>query len=269
MNHAGTKVFTDKIDDVRMREMCSIIAAYIASRTAAVDWTGVEALAAVAAELGFVDRDGVIVGGLAEYLQQSLGAEHVNYRPAINILQAAGRARDVTDLNSLTVHVDVEVTEGDIADGIQGNCDLCALALALQRAVGIEVHVHVTGTMAYLDGFYHCWLPAEVKTFISLFDNNSDNGVTVKPFKVHLIFIATGPRAIPEEARCNASRFRNDATPTWSYWIETDGPVLEDSVRAHTLAEARQLIRAAHPNDIGADGEVTGPGGHSFPVFRK
>ena len=143
------------------------------------------------------------------------------------------------------------------------------LGLALQRAVGDDNHVHVMGTMAFLNAWHHCWLPNEVRTFIDLFDRNPDTGDFVKPFRTHLVFLATGRAIVPPVCRKGSDKFHNDAEPLWSYWIETDEGVRSGEIRAKTLQFARGVLTSAFPEDQGADGELTSPDNNSFPIWRE
>ena len=262
--------FNDILSDVHLRELRNIVGQNIVSRVAAKDSAGVEALADLAAELGFVDYDGEVVDGLDHYLLTVLQSDHHEYPGVESILKTAGRARDVTDLDALTVHVNVDVQERDIADGVQGNCSLCAFGLALQRSVGDDHHVYITGEHAYLDGRYYCWLPNKVRTFIDLFDRNPDISTESGrgPFRVHLVFVYC-ESAIAPQAKDGADTFFNGGEPLWEYWFETDDGVKQGEIRAKTLQFARGVLKSAFPDDWGADGELTDTNNHSFPVWRE
>ena len=267
MDSAGVRIFTDAITDTKLRELKGILGTAIVSRVAALDWTGIEALAGLAADLGYVDRDGLIVGGLSEHLMMSLDPDSPNYRQTIQALETAGKARVGEGYSSedLTIHLDADVRETDIADGVEGKCSLCAFALALQRAVGPDQFVHVTGQKAYLNT-HHCWLPPEAVRFIEVFDHRPGE-IRPEPFKTHLVFVNTGLEALPEEARCNYARFI-EGEPLWSYVIEKDEGAVTGEIRAHNLLSARSKLTAAFPDDVGADAELTSPGTFTFPVWR-
>jgi hypothetical protein len=74
----------------------------------------------------------------------------------------------------------VEVTQRDIRCATSGECDKCAIALALKKHFPTE-SVNVTGEVAIIGG-RHYRLPQSVVRFILDFDNERP----IAPFSFHL-----------------------------------------------------------------------------------
>ena len=78
----------------------------------------------------------------------------------------------------------IEVTQKDIDEGVQGECQLCPIALAFKRKTKLK-HVDVSGKYIVLyrrksNNLHE--LPKEAQTFIKRFDGEK----TVKPFSFEL-----------------------------------------------------------------------------------
>jgi hypothetical protein len=83
------------------------------------------------------------------------------------------------------MEVTIDVTQEDISRGVKGNCVACPIALAVNRA--LDVDVCVVESLRILTDCYHAYLPAHAVRFMSIFDIFGKE--FVEPFKFSAEFI--------------------------------------------------------------------------------
>lgn len=65
----------------------------------------------------------------------------------------------------------IEVTEEDIKIGQEGNVFHCPISLAVKRAIKVNGGVIVLSSRIFVNRDEECFMPKEVKEFVTLFDS--------------------------------------------------------------------------------------------------
>lgn len=81
----------------------------------------------------------------------------------------------------------IEVSQGDIDEGLRGVCASCPVALAVNRALGVHDAKIAVGTYSVVGGRWFN-LPESARSWIVTFDRIGPS--YVKPFTFELEFIA-------------------------------------------------------------------------------